>query len=85
MYVEEKEQKLAEQALADATIVEKLSAPANLNIVASTGASQPAGTAASTWRGYIGHLIVMLVALVAGAVIVKVMLLSEEEGWEKVG
>lgn len=37
------------------------------------------------WRGYVGHGIVLVVALVLGGVIVKVLLLGGGGDWERVG
>lgn len=78
---------LAKQAAADAARVAKMSAPENIVIGESATPENSArpDTAQPAWRGYLGHLLLIVIALVAGAVIVKVLIIGGEDGWERVG
>lgn len=78
---------LAKQAAAEAERVAKLSAPENLAIgtAAQGSTTEPSADATPAWRGYLGHVALIVIALVAGAVIVKVLLIDGDDGWERVG
>lgn len=85
--VREADKALAAKAVADAAAIERQSDPRNL-VIASAGATPAAAEGdASTGgaMGYLGHLIVVVVALVVGAVIVKALILGEDDSWERVG
>ena len=78
---------LAKQSAAESARVAKLSAPENtwIGTTEAAAAEPEAQPAAPAWRGYIGHAVLIVVALIAGAVIVKVLIIGEDDGWERVG
>lgn len=85
--VREADKDLAAKAVAATVALERRSDPRNL-IIASAGAT-PAraegGAPAGGMMGYLGHIIVVVVALLVGAVIVKALILGNDESWERVG
>lgn len=86
--VREIDLKLAKEAADAAAKVAARSAPENLSIGTVSSAESgtaPAPAAPPAWRGYLGHLIIIVLALIAGAVIVKVLIVGDDGGWERVG
>lgn len=84
--VSEADRALAKKAAEDAQRVAKRSAPENVNIGAANAGAAPVATGAAppSWRGYVGHLIVIVVSLIVGAVVVKVLLLDGDDDWQKI-
>lgn len=78
---------LAKKAGDEAMRIAKQSAPENIAIGASAAPERKGNGGASVpaWRGFLGHIALIVVALVAGAVIVKVLIIEDDDGWERVG